>query len=166
MTGRTPDSRIGSTQGILACWMALVLSSCHPQGAYLKGSHTPLLRYERTMCFGPCPAFLLEVERNGAARFNGRSHVDHMGEHTAQWTQQDLKKLALVAEQTELDRKAGTYDNPMIMDLPAIRLFFGGYKVLDRVDGPDLSLLYAHLDSLIGATDWKPAEQGRPSGQR
>ena len=148
----------------LTAWVGL--AACHGPQAYLKGDRQPMLSYERTMCFGPCPSFRLEVDRSGAARFNGRAHVEPLGAHTATWSEVDIRAAADLAAASRLNRKVGTYDNPMIMDLPATRLSFGEFKVMDRIDGPDLEGLYALLDSLIAATDWMPETKGDPSGQR
>jgi hypothetical protein len=51
------------------------------------------------------------------------------------------------------------YDNPLITDLPATRISLGGYEVMDRVNGPDLSALYTALDSIIDLTPWTPASK-------
>jgi hypothetical protein len=108
------------------------------------------------MCFGPCPAFELEVDADGSARFNGRAHIQPEGPHTGKWSTEELEELAEIAHDIRLDEKAGTYDNPRIMDLPATRLVFGPHRVLDRINGPDLTALYARLDSLISTTEWTP----------
>lgn len=158
---KTITAWVGATM-ILTAWIGL--TACHGPKAYLNADQQPMLSYERTMCFGPCPSFRLEVDRSGDARFNGRVHTEPLGAHTATWSEEDIRTVANMAVETRLDRKAGTYDNPMIMDLPATRLSFGGFKVMDRIDGPDLEGLYALLDSLIAATDWTPEPLGRPSG--
>ncbi len=67
-----------------------------------------------------------------------------------------FKNWPETAANLRLDKKAGTYDNPMIMDLPSTRLRFGNHQVLDRIDGPDLKELYVLLDSLIATTTWSP----------
>lgn len=134
----------------------LLLVGCAGNRTYLRSDADPVLTYGRTMCFGPCPAFSLEVDRDGLVRFNGRAHVDPIGPHTGRWTEADLQRLAQRALEVDLAGKAGTYDNPMIMDLPSTQLTFGPHKVVDRVDGPDLEALYAALDSLISITEWKP----------
>ena len=138
---------------------ACILIGCGGSRSYLKTKEGPVLYYERSMCFGPCPAFRLEVDPNGKARFNGRANVSPMGQHQGTWPLEWLESLADEAHAIGFADKAGTYDNPLIMDLPSTRVTFGPHRVLDRVNGPDLGQFYAILDSLIAATEWVPAEQ-------
>lgn len=145
---------------LLALFIACTGASCSGPRQYLSGS-APVLSYSRTMCFGPCPAFELEVDGNGTARFNGRAHIQPEGRHVGRFSEADLLALARTAHELRLDQLAGTYDNPMVMDLPSTRLNFGGHAVLDRINGPDLTALYSQLDSLIRQTTWTPAEGGK-----
>lgn len=142
-------------------WLAfgLFFASCAGPKQYLKGETAPLLSYSKSMCFGPCPAFTLEVNSDGSARFNGRAHIQPEGAHTGTWSLEDLQFLAELAHASRLDQKTGTYDNPMVTDLPSTQLTMGSYRVLDRMNGPDLSALYNALDSLISVTNWVPAEE-------
>ena len=134
--------------------IATITAGCGGTQKYLKTKSGPLLEYTRTPCFGPCPAYKLEVQADGQARYVGRSNVTNIGEYSGQWTPAQLREVATVAGEVQLSRKAGNYDNPLIMDLPATRLTLGKYRVLDRVNGPDLDQLYGTLDSLIGITVW------------
>jgi len=143
---------LGMALGVLGICGA----SCTGPKQYLKGEGSPILSYSKSMCFGPCPAFTLEVESDGTARFNGRAHIEPKGPHTGKWSTADLEALAEIAHSSQLRHKAGTYDNPLIMDLPSTRLTMGPYHVLDRINGPDLSVLYYSLDSLIRVTTWTP----------
>lgn len=136
----------------------MLLLSCHGPKSYLSSDQAPLLSYSKSMCFGPCPAFSLEVDRNGHVAYVGRANVDPIGRHTGKWSEQDLMKLAETAAALRLDQKAGTYDNPLITDLPSIRLSFGGHEIFDRINGPDIKAIYTQLDSLIAATAWTPSK--------
>ncbi|MDC0600023.1 DUF6438 domain-containing protein [Flavobacteriales bacterium] len=136
--------------------LSALSASCHGPKHYLSHSNGPWLRFERTMCFGQCPAFTLEVQLDGTASFKGRAHIKPLGEHQAQWSPSDLELLAQTAAEIRLHRWAGTYDNPMVMDLPATKLTLGKHTVFDRINGPDLDVLYRQMDSLIQATTWLP----------
>ena len=37
----------------------------------------------KTPCFGKCPAYTVKVYRSGFSTYNGKSHVEKTGEHTA-----------------------------------------------------------------------------------
>lgn len=148
---------LGSPLQLLGVALVLTLSSaCHGPKSYLSVKKGPLLSYSKSMCFGPCPAFSLTVEDGGRALYTGRANVTFIGTHQAQWPASHLETLAHIAAEVRLDQKAGVYDNPLVMDLPAKRLSFGGHEVVDRMNGPDLERLYTALDSLIKATTWAP----------
>lgn len=137
--------------------VAAVLGGCAGPSQYLKPADGVWLRYERTPCFGPCPAFLLEVDAEGRARFHGRRHATPEGQHEAQWDAATLRGIAEAAHQVSLRNHAGTYDNPMVTDLPAKRLTLGATSLIDRMDGPPIGAFYDHLDSLIARTPWVPS---------
>ena len=142
----------------LPCICAAILCcvSCHGQRAYLSGGDAEWLSYQRTMCFGPCPAFTLTVAPDGSATYTGKANVERIGTYTADWSQEQMHEIASIAAAMRLDRKAGVYDNPLITDLPATQIALGPHEVMDRFNGPDLSGLYAALDSLIEVTPWTP----------
>ena len=141
---------------LISAWMVLALASCSGPAAYLKTDTEPWLRYERTPCFGPCPAFILEVDSEGQARFNGRRNVTPEGVFKGQWSAADLKRVAEAAHDVALKDKAGVYDNPMVTDLPTKRILLSGIVFVDRIDAPPVDRLYAVLDSLISSTGWTP----------
>ena len=136
--------------------MVLALANCSGPAAYLKTDTEPWLRYERTPCFGPCPAFILEVDSKGQARFNGRRNVTPEGVFKGQWSAADLKRVAEAAHDVALKYMAGVYDNPMVTDLPTKRILLSGIVFVDRIDAPPVDRLYAVLDSLISSTGWTP----------
>lgn len=138
--------------------MAVMLSACSGPSAYLKTDTEPWLRYERTPCFGPCPAFLLEVDAEGHARYHGRRNVALEGVHTGQWTEAQRERVAQVAAKVDFKNKAGVYDNPMVTDLPTKRLLLAGHQMVDRIDAPPIDALYAVLDSLMSSTLWSPED--------
>jgi len=137
----------------------MVMSGCSGPAAYLKTTEEPWLLYERTPCFGPCPAFILEVNANGEARYNGRRNVKFEGIFRGQWDEQTLRTVAESAHQADLKRNAGVYDNPLVTDLPTKRILLGGHVFVDRIDAPPMDGLYGVLDSLISNTDWTATGQ-------
>ena len=137
----------------------MVVAGCSGPAAYLKTAEEPWLRYERTPCFGPCPAFILEVNSNGDARYNGRRNVKFEGTFQGQWDEQTLHTVAESAHQANLKRNAGVYDNPLVTDLPTKRILLGGCVFVDRIEAPPMDDLYGVLDSLISVTDWATTGQ-------
>ena len=136
--------------------LLLTFSGCAGPKAYLTTSDGPWLVYGRTPCFGPCPAFELEVDRNGSARFHGRRNVTPEGNQVATWTEKDMQAVADAAHAVAFRTKTGRYDNPLISDLPSKHIRLAGFDVVDRIDGPDIEALYTVLDSLLEATEWIP----------
>ena len=156
---KTRDCFARSRPTLLFCgWTGLLLlcSACHGPKSYLSVKEGPLLSYSRSMCFGPCPAFSLTVQVDGEAHYDGKANVKHVGEYAGHWPKSHLLALGRAAADVRLDQKTGTYDNPMVTDLPSTKLTFGGYQVLERINGPDLQHLYTVLDSLIEITTWAP----------
>ena len=140
----------------VAVAVAALLSSCAGPSAYLKTNTEPWLRYERTPCFGPCPAFILEVDSDGRARYNGRRNVAQEGTFRGQWSKAQIQRVAETAHEVAFKDKAGVYDNPMVTDLPTKRILLSGMAFVDRVDAPPVDALYTLMDSLISVTDWAP----------
>lgn len=141
---------------VLGFAVVALLSSCAGPSVYLKTDTEPWLRYERTPCFGPCPAFILEVNSDGQARYNGRRNVTWEGVFQGQWTEAQMQEVAEVAHQMAFKDKAGVYDNPMVTDLPTKRILLSGMVFVDRVDAPPVDALYTLMDSLISVTGWTP----------
>ena len=70
------------------------------------------MEYTRTPCFGPCPAYKLEVQADGQARYVGRSNVN---QHRGVLRPMDACAIARsghLAGEVQLSSKAGNYDNP------------------------------------------------------
>lgn len=137
----------------------VMMAGCSGPAGYLQTAEEPWLRYEHTPCFGPCPAFILEVNSNGDARYNGRRNVKNEGKFSGQWDEQFLRAVADAAHRADLKRNAGVYDNPMVTDLPTKRILLGGHVFVDRIDAPPMDGLYGVLDSLISITDWTASGQ-------
>ena len=140
----------------VAVAVAALLSSCAGPSAYLKTNTEPWLRYERTPCFGPCPAFILEVDSDGRAQYNGRRNVVQEGTFRGQWSKAQIQRVAEMAHEVAFKDKAGVYDNPMVTDLPTKRILLSGMAFVDRIDAPPVDALYTLMDSLISVTDWTP----------
>ncbi|HEX2249553.1 MAG TPA: DUF6438 domain-containing protein [Gemmatimonadales bacterium] len=84
------------------------LASCAPRNAAPPSSEqrvdvsaptTPVVALERTACFGRCPVYRISVSPSGAVFYEGRAHVRHLGEATAQVPADSVRALL-----SELDR--------------------------------------------------------------
>jgi Domain of unknown function (DUF6438) len=68
-----------------------------PSQATTRKSSRPaartILRFERTPCYGSCPAYAVEVDADGAIRYHGKAHVLVKGQRSARATAKDLERL-------------------------------------------------------------------------
>ena len=135
----------------------LFVAGCAGPNQYLPKGNNTWLVYERTPCFGPCPAFELEVSTDGTARFHGGRNAEPNGHHVATWSNEARHTVAEVAHAVRFKSKVGRYDNPLITDLPAKHIQLAGHDLYDRFDGPDIDALYTTMDSLISTTNWIPS---------
>ena len=115
------------------------------------------MRLRAHALFGPCPAFILEVNSDGDARYNGRRNVKFEGTFRGRWD--DSASRGRSRPSSGLKRKAGVYDNPLVTDLPTKRILLGGCVFVDRIEAPPMDDLYGVLDSLISVTDWATGGQ-------
>jgi hypothetical protein len=67
-----------------------------------------------------------------------------------------FESAARIAESASYWELESSYDNPMIMDLPAVETTLRGHTVYNRHGGPDLKALYAALDSVVFGVNWTP----------
>lgn len=119
--------------------------------------------YQKTMCFGPCPAFTFTVSASGAASLDivrplreaplnalepGR--YSSQLEDVTEWNH----KIAAAAAEVNHDRLDSLYDNPRVTDLPATITIYNGKSVTNRYNGPDLTTLYAALDEAMATLNW------------
>jgi hypothetical protein len=161
-------SRIGFGLGVIA-----LLMGCAAQPpsipSYSSEASIPaeVVRYQKTMCFGPCPAFVFEVGADGACALEltrpfreGNLAKLEPGLYVAQLERLNdwNASIAQAYEQTGYSDLAPSYDNPRITDLPATITTIRGYQVENRYKGPDLATLYAVLDTTMANLPWQPIE--------
>lgn len=114
-----------------------------------------VIYYQRTMCFGACPAFTFVALDNGLCMYNGRNYVDLIGSYKGRYSAKALDDVYAAAEAVGYDTLKAKYDNPMVSDLPSVITEIKGQRVVNRYRGPDLQRLYTALDSLVESVDWK-----------
>lgn len=118
------------------------------------------MTFERTPCFGKCPAFRVIIYRNGNATYEGTQFSDHMGMHTGNFGKEIPLAMLAEAERIgffELEKK---YDGP-VTDLPSmiteIRAGEKHHKVLARLNTPkELKEFGKYMDELINGVKWTP----------
>lgn len=146
-----------------------LLVSCHSQqpassGATTFGSAADKLFFslQRTPCFGKCPAYTVEIDADGSARYTGRSNAPREGEFTGQVEKAAMQALYDRASSIGFFGFQDKYDG-QVTDLPStiIRVNANGQdkKVVGRVKTPLAFRPFAEFaDSLMGRVSWTKVE--------
>ncbi len=117
-----------------------------------------LITLERTVCFGKCPAYTLQIEGNGKVSYNGGAYVQVRGPQTSQIEPKAVQ--ALVDEFFKIDYFAlqDTFTEP-ISDMPTTitSISIDGRKkeVYDYYGAPSsLKALEAKIDEVANSAQW------------
>lgn len=119
------------------------------------------ITFRRTLCFGPCAGFTAEFEANGTATLRlvrpGDTPLAELapGSYTGTFDAEQVQ-WGFVERDLAYFSLDSLYDNPMVMDLPAVETTLGGHRVYNRMNGPNLDVLYRRLDSLVYSVTWAP----------
>tara|TARA_B100001057_G_scaffold467189_1_gene525090 strand:- start:399 stop:896 length:498 start_codon:yes stop_codon:yes gene_type:complete len=123
--------------------------------------------YQKTMCFGPCPAFTFAVDASGLATLSidrplriAPLNALPPGSYRAKLTDASSwnTRVDAAAREVKYSSLDSLYDNPKVTDLPATITLWDGKSVTNRYNGPDLTTLYAAFDAAMAALIWRPIE--------
>jgi hypothetical protein len=136
--------------------------SPHAIERYLQPSsdlHDTLLLYKRTPCVGACPTFTMVVKMDGEVYFNGRQHVEMIGDYKANWDADLLGQLESKMQALDFDKLPKIFDNPQVTDLPSTYIGYtlgnNLHTVKCRYQTPqNLKDLASWLDQEISKTQW------------
>ena len=156
-----------SLHTILLC--LVLMCSCNATKLHTEQSEFAPLYFEKTACYGVCPAFVFEWNVGSDATLvitrpfrDGPLAQLELGSYTANT---DVKERASWhsriqndAEIAEYGKLNAVYDNTMVTDLPSTITVIEGHRVTNRYKGPDLSKLYNSLESAMEALKWKPIQ--------
>lgn len=91
----------------------------------------PVLTFERTPCFGTCPAYTMQVYADGRVAYEGRSNVPLMGKQELKLPVAVVADMLRQAKEAHFETFAGQYKSG-ISDMPstivAIRQPDGSFK--------------------------------------
>ena len=145
--------------------LAWALSACSVQKDAAAVAFEEVF-YEKTLCFGPCSAFIFHVHPNGQCEMTitrpfreGPLEQLKTGSYTAamllsasDWNGQ----IESAIDKTAYLELRELYDNPKITDLPSTKTTLYGKLVSNRYKGPELSTLYGVFDEAMASLDWQP----------
>jgi len=118
---------------VIAAILVVAFSACAK-----KASKTPSVTYvkmERTACFGRCPAYMVEIYKNGLIRYTGRQFTEYTGVYESNIGSKEATKLLKKFADNRVDTCREVYDNN-IPDLPG--LYFGF-----KINGKDKTIANA-----------------------
>jgi hypothetical protein len=152
---------------ILYCSFLLLLAPCNATKKTSSSQEhadeklkTIVISYEKSVCFGKCPAFTMTIlgEKN-KIMYKGDSNVDKLGNYEKDISDEDLIRLAEAFEKYKFFELNDEYNGPMT-DLPSryVSYSFNGKskKIRDRHNAPaELRELEKLLDAIADSEGWE-----------
>lgn len=119
----------------------------------------PEVYFDRSACFGPCPAYTLIMRGNGTARYTGKSNVDMIGIYEAVMDADRMQTLIDAFDEAKFSSLDDIYDDN-VTDIATrtvrFRRFDTSKTVTDRYNTPPaLRRLESVIDSVAGTLAWK-----------
>lgn len=156
---------------------AIIFSACAQQKkttgakatntAKSKTSNIEQLVMERTPCFGTCPAYRVEVNKNGHVKYISWSHTKYEGVYEKDFDAARVANLFREFDKYRVDTCQAEYQM-MIADVPGVNYYFkrnGKETYISNAHfGPEfLNALSAKVDEFaqVDATWKKTAEAGQ-----
>lgn len=154
---------------ILAVFSVLILSCANTKNSQkavaqekqVSTEDSLFLSFERTQCFGECPAYRITINSEGQCLYEGFKWVDRTGKHTAEISDEQMKEIRNMAGEIGFFELKDKYDGH-VSDLPSTiyilsRTGGGEHKrVIDRYQGPqELREFGKFLDRMLLNLDWK-----------
>jgi hypothetical protein len=117
---------------------------------------------ERTVCFGACKAYRIEVFRGGHATYDGRANVEKIGLFTGRVGRDTLDLLLEEAKRINFFDLQDRYDSE-VTDLPStiVRVVAMGRdkKVVGRTGYPEKFRAFVeYAEELLLPMPWKPVQ--------
>lgn len=141
--------------------LAFLVLSCK-SSQQSKSEILPIITYEKTICMGPCPAFVFKAYPDGKVTYTGKDFVELKGEYSASLPKEELANLKDVFDKGGYFEFANVY-SASVMDLPTTFLYYDNgkqnAKITDYYGAPEsLKKLEQDLESLINAINWQKAK--------
>jgi hypothetical protein len=156
------------TATVLSPVGARVVQASEPWKTYPAGDVLSI-EFEREMCEGTCPAYLVVLRSDGTLTYRGYSSVNHMGTWTAKFWAQDFGRLVALLKKEGFDSLRAEYNVP-VPDMPNQIVTVRHKTRTKRVTeyGPDSTIqLWSIQESIDGvvsyATDWKRVPDLKPT---
>jgi len=127
----------------------------------VEAADSLFLTFERTPCFGKCPAFRVKLYRNGHASYEGIQFAEHMGMHIGKVDPSTVLAIHAEAQKFDFFNLESKYDGP-VTDLPSMIFQMSAnaktHKILARYKVPaELKAYGKYLDQVFDGIRWTPA---------
>lgn len=94
-----------------------------------------LVSLSKTPCYGHCPVFEVNINKEGKVTYKGLKNVLVKGEKEFNLTEKQFSKLKSMLDKTSFSEYKTAYNNPRIMDLPSTYISHKNKEVQLRVWG-------------------------------
>lgn len=121
------------------------------------------LSFERTLCFGMCPAYKIQVMNDGSCTYEGYKFTDMIGKYEATLSKEQYDRIKSEADRINFWELESKYDAP-VTDLPSVIIMLAGpngpKEIVDRTDAPEeLKDFEKITDGILLSLDWTKIEE-------
>ncbi len=117
-----------------------------------KDYENRLISIKKTPCFGDCPVYSLDIDKDGNVIFNGIQYVLKEGKHEFKLTEKQLKKINDMLSEKDFSEFKKAYDDTRITDLPSTFITHNGKQIKIRLwkDIPDeLINVHEYIEGIL-----------------
>jgi hypothetical protein len=153
---------------IVAVVLASISGACAPNAMSSDQNRTQsppalLARIERTICYGWCPAYSVEILVDGTARYEGRAYVVTEGMALARLTPEQVEEVRAAFKRAGFRAISEDCCNCRdVTDGPTVFLTLedgGPRKTIEHYDGcgrapPELGYLEGEIDRIVNVEQW------------
>lgn len=112
-----------------------------------------LIELQRTPCFGSCPVYTLQIDKNGNGLFEGVENVAKTGRFSFSISQDELTEIKSAFRRIDFYQLRNVYDGPA-SDLPTTYITYNGEggrkKIMDYYGAPEgLRDLENRIENLV-----------------
>jgi hypothetical protein len=124
-----------------------------------KNELYPIITFEKTTCFGTCPAYQFKAYPDGSVTYTGKKYVDLMGEYNSKLSPEELANLKSLFDEGNFFKYANVY-SANIEDQPTTYLYYDNgqqnAKITDYFGAPEsLKKLEKDIEARINAIQWQ-----------
>ncbi len=122
-----------------------------------------VISMKKTMCYGRCPVYEVEIYNDRTAKYIGEKYVDNIGEFTATVPEERYNVLLEQFKSANFFAFEKEY-RAAVSDLPTTYLFFSyegkSRKIMDYYGAPEsLKTLEKSVADLVNDLEWEKSEE-------